>query len=118
MAPSGCASAHFLIPVAAILMQPLQQCQVTSGSCCLTQPSCPCLVQGVVWFRWLSCPFYPRLGLPRVTSLLPSCLQRLQVSLCSGLDVPAGKVLVNTYIQALWQLTLHAEPHLWDILQS
>ena len=69
-------------------------------------------------FRGLSCPFHPRLGLPRVTSLLPGCLQRLQVSLSSGLDVPAGEVLVKTYLQVLWQLTLHAEPHLWDILQS
>ena len=36
---------------------------------------------------------FPRMGMPGVTSLLPGRLQRLQVSLSSSLEVPAGKLL-------------------------
>ena len=46
------------------------------------------------------------MGMPGATSLLPGRLQCLQVSLCSGLEVPAGKEPVKTYFQAWWPLTL------------
>ena len=34
--------------------------------------------------------------------MLPGRLQRLQVSLCSSLNVPAGKLPVKHYLLALW----------------
>ena len=74
-------------------MQPLQQGEVASGSCCSEQLLCPYLVLGT---------FTPRMGMPGVTSLLPGRLQWMQVSLCSGLEVPAGKVSAWTYVQVLW----------------
>ena len=59
--------------------------------------SLPCLVpdgQG-------PCTFPLRMGMPGANSLLPGRLQHLQESLCSGVEVPAGKVSVKTHLQAL-----------------
>ena len=55
----------------------------------------------------------PRMGVPGTTSLLPGRLQRLQVSLCCGLKVPAGNVSAWIHLQALWPVTLlHECSHL------
>ena len=53
------------------------------------------------------------MGVPGTTSLLPGRLQRLQVSLCCGLKVPAGNVSAWIHLQALWPVTLlHECSHL------
>ena len=58
---------------------------------------------------------HPPMGMPGATSLLPGCLQRLQVSLCSSLGVPAGNTPVKTYFQALCGFLLHQGPHLVNV---
>ena len=79
-------------PITAILVQPLQQLQVASSSCCSAQPFCQCLGLGPYSYT-------PHMGIPGVTSLLPGCLQRLQVTPCSDFEVPAGKASVKS---AFW----------------
>ena len=76
----------------------------------------PMLGSGVAWVKGLSCIIYPRMGMPGVTSLLPGCLQRLQVP-CAAALCACREGSCQPPSQALTPCDI-GESHLPDISRS